>query len=393
VLPATASGLPRDVAEAERLRLNSARADLERRLAGAAAMTDPLDVYLNVSLACADPSLPRLPDPAALAAPAAAHPIVQWRLATCGRSHEDALRAFAAAHPRYVEADYFLGRYRTAFVGMPAARREARDRLRAAHTAIPESLAIVNDLAGVTRVTSPRDALPLYERITRLQPRHHEAWLGQGICLTYLERPREAIDALSHVVDLGRWVVGDALYWRAWNRHALGELDAAWADAERARTTLYNDNIYALSGRIAYDRQALDTARPLLEKAREMNPANCGAAWFLGLVHSAQERWLAGGETFEAAERCYRGEIDQARADARTAAATEVEEAVRVERQAQADASIRTAERQAALAAYNSAFNYVRGGEPARSRPLLDRAVQHAEVSDRARELRAFVDR
>jgi len=157
----------------------------------------------------------------------------------------------------------------------------------------------------VISVSSPRDALPLYERVTRAQPRHNEAWLGQGICLTYLERPREAIDALSHVVDLGRWSVGDALYWRAWNRHAIGELEPAWTDIEQARTTLYNTNVYGLAGRIAFDRQALDTARPLLEKAVELSDGNCNAAWFLGLLHSTQERWLAGGAAFEAAETSF----------------------------------------------------------------------------------------
>ena len=406
LVPSNPSALPRDDADAGRLRLAEARGDLERRLAGAAAMGDPLDVYLNVSLACSA-SFP-LPahNPEALAAPAAAHPIVQWRLAICGRAREDALRAFAEAHPRYVEADYWRGRYRTtpatstiagrtamALNSDPAARREARERMRAALRAIPGSLAIAFDLAGLTSVASPRDALPLYERVTKAQPRHNEAWLGQGICLTYLDRPREAIDALTHVVELGRWSVGDALYWRAWNRHAIGELEAAWADIEQARTTLYNTNVYGVAGRIAFDRKALDIARPLLEKAVELSDANCAAAWFLGLLHSTEERWLAGGAAFEAAETCYRADIARAQAEARLAAGDAADEAARAEQQAQTEAAIRTAERQAALSAYNAAFNLVRGGEPARSRPLLDRAVQHPEVSDRARELRAFVDR
>jgi tetratricopeptide (TPR) repeat protein len=279
------------------------------------------------------------------------------------------------------------------FVSDPAARREARDRMRAALTAIPDALAIAFDLAGLTSVSSPRDALPLYERVTKAQPRHNEAWLGQGICLTYLERPREAIDALSHVVDLGRWSVGDALYWRAWNRHAIGELEASWADIEQARTTLYNTNVYGLAGRIAFDRKAFATARPLLEKAVELSDANCAAAWFLGLLHSTEERWLAGGATFEAAETCYRADVGRALAERRVAADDEADDAARAVQQARTEASIRAAERQAALSAYNAAFNLVRGGEPARSRPLLDRAAQHPEVSDRARELRAFVDR
>ena len=406
LVPSNPSALPRDDADAERLRLAESRGELERRLAGAATARDPLDVYLNVSLACSAsfPVSPR--EPETLAAPAADHPIVQWRLAICGRTRVDALIAFAEAHPRYVEADYWRGRYRTtmatstiagrtamAMVSDPAVRREARDRIRAALTAIPGSTAIAFDLAGLISVASPRDALPLYERVTQAQPRHNEAWLGQGICLSYLERPREAIEALSHVVDLGRWSVGDALYWRAWNRHAIGDLEAAWADIEQARTTLYNTNVYGLAGRIAFDRKAFAVARPLLEKAVELSEANCGAAWFLGLLHSTEERWLAGGAAFEAAETCYRADIVRAQSERERASGDGGDEAARAEQQAQAEASIRTAERQAALSAYNAAFAFVSGKQVDRSRPLLDRAVQHPEVSDRARELRAFVDR
>ena len=391
LIPGAPSGLPRDVADAERMKLYAMGGELDRRLAGAAAMTDPLDVYLNVSLTCTREGMRGAPEPAAIAAPAASSPIVQWRVAICGRSHEDALKAFVAAHPRYVEADYFLGRYRMPMVGDPAARREVRDRLRAVDTAIPGSLAIAYDLAGVTRVTSPKDALPLYQRITRQQPLHNEAWLGQGICLTYLEQPREAIDALSKVIENGRWVVGDARYWRAWNRHSLGELDAAWADIDAARRILYNTDTYGLAGRIAYERQELDTARPLLEKARELDDTNCGAAWFLGLVHTGQERWPDGATIFEQAEACYRSEITRVRTE--LAASRETDETVRAERAASADLTIRNGERQAALSAYNAAFAWVRGNHKDRSRPLLDRAVEHPEVSDRARELRAFVDR
>jgi tetratricopeptide (TPR) repeat protein len=391
LVPPNPSGLPRDVTDADRARLNSRRGDLDRRLAGAATMTDPVDVYLNVSLAC-EVIGSRSPDVAAIAAPAISQPIIQWRVGICGRSQEDALKAFAEARPRYVEADYWRGRYRTACVGDLRARREARERMQAADKAIPGSIAIAYDLAGIVRITNPKDALPLYERVTRAQPRHNEAWLGQGICLTYLERPREAIDALSRVIDLGRWVVGEAQYWRAWNRHTLGLLDEAWADADAARKVWYNTDTYGLAGRIAYERKEPDTAQPLLEKARELSPFNCSAAWFLGLVHTGQERWLVGGETFETAETCYRGEIERTRAEL-AAQEQETDEAARTARVAQADASIRNAERQAALSAYNAAFAFVRGSQKERSKALLDRAVLHPEVSERARELRAFVDR
>jgi tetratricopeptide (TPR) repeat protein len=386
------SALPRDVGEMERGRLLAERDAIGRRLAAAATAGDLLDVYINVTLACTAALDRQAPDPAAIAAPAAAAPIVQWRLATCGRRQEAELKAFAAAHPRYVEADYWFGHHALAMSGDPRARREARERLTAANEAIPGSLAILFELAGVTRVTSPKEALPIYERITHAQPHHHEALLGQGICLTYLDRSADAIPVLTALIDLGRWYTGEGLYWRAWNQHRLGNLDAAWADVTRARTTWFNTDVFGLAGRIAHDRHEYDVARPLLAQAIALSDANCQAAWYLGLVESAQARWLDGGAAFEAAERCYRTEIDRLREDEQNAS-REVEEAVRATRLAEASASIQANQRQAALAAYNAAYDFVKGGDEDRSRPLLDRAVLHPDVTDRARELRAFVDR
>ena len=149
---------------------------------------------------------------------------------------------------------------------------------------------------------------------------------------------------------------------------ALGERDEAFRWLEEARKTLYSTNVFGLAGRIAHDRKAYDTAQPLLEKAIELSAENCSAAWFLGLVHTVQERWLAGAATFEGAERCYRGEIELTRAEQRAAAALETDADVRATRAAEAEATIRTAERQAALAAYNAAFASVRGGEPGRAK-------------------------
>jgi tetratricopeptide (TPR) repeat protein len=387
------SALPRDVSEAASTRLFAARDALMRRLSTASTANDPLDVYLNVSLACAPLYQLKLPAANDVVPPAmAASTLVQWRLAICNRTHEADLQAFAAAHPRYVEADYWRGRFLMALVGQPRARREARERLRAAHTEIPGSLAIAFDLAGVTRVTSPKDALPLYERVTGAQPGHHEAWLGQGICLTYLDRSPEAIAALTKVITLGRWFTGEALYWRAWNHHHAGDLEAAWTDVTRARSTLFNTDVFGLAGRVAHDRGQFDAARPLLKQAIDLSNANCQATWFLGLVESAQERWLDGGRAFESAEKCYRTEILRMREEQQMASA-EVEAEVRAARIAESDAAIKTAEQQAALSAYNAAFNYVKGGDTDTSRPLLDRAVLHPAVTDRARELRAFVNR
>lgn len=389
LLPDNRSALSRDAASDQLTRLRAAGPEVAARLASASAATDRVDVYLNVSLVCASRFDRRSPTLDAVAAPALGDHLIQWGVAICGRDREELLAGLAAGHPRFVEADYWRGMYRAALAVSPRARVEARERLQAAHTAIPESPAIAFELAGIVRMSSPRDAVPLYEAVVRRVPDHHEAWLGLGICLSYANRSRDAIAALSKVLD-GRWFRGEALYWRAWNEHALGELDAAWSDIEEARKIVYSTDVYGLAGRIAHDRGEFDTARPLLEKAVELSDANCAAAWYLGLVHSVRERWLEGGAAFSGAERCYRADIEHLQQEQKRA---EAGDADAVARAVETEAGIRAAEQQAALAAYNAAFNLVKGGDRDRARPLLDRAVTHPAVADRARELRAFVDR
>ena len=201
------------------------------------------------------------------------------------------------------------------------------------------------------------------------------------------------IDAWTRVLALGRWHVGDAHYWRAWNRHQLRDLDAAWADAQEAKKTLYNTDVYGLSGIIAYDQGTLDLARVDLEKALTISAANCAAAWYLGLVHTTQERWTAGGEAFEGAERCYRAEVEIARAQRLAAEAADEPAEVKAARVADAEATIRDGERQAAMSAYNAGFGFVRAGTRDRARPLLDRAATHPDMTARARELLGSLDR
>ena len=388
LVPSNPSGLPRDDAEAERLRLRRcARRCSSGAWRGAAAMTDPLDVYLNVSLACS-PSFQRwLPDPESLAAPGGGspdRPVAPRDLRPRARGCPAGVRRGASALRRgRLLAGPLPHRMPSASRGphasrqsSPAARREARERMQAALTAIPGSLAIAFDLAGVIRVTSPRDALPLYERVTRPSRGTTRRGSDKGICLTYLERPREAIDALSHVVDLGRWSVGDALYWRAWNRHAIGELEAAWTDSEqRPHDALQHRRLRPRRPHRLRSQGQLDIARPLLEKAIELSEANCARRLVPGA--DAQHAGALAGQaatTFEAAETCYRADIERARAEQqrgrRRGRRGACAPSARPGR-----ASIRNAERQAALSAYNAAFNFVRGGEPDRSRPLLDRAV------------------
>ena len=51
--------------------------------------------------------------------------------------------------------------------------------------------------------------------------------LGEARSLSYLGRAEAAIAVLDEMERLGTWYMGDMYYWRAWNRHRLGQDDAA----------------------------------------------------------------------------------------------------------------------------------------------------------------------
>jgi hypothetical protein len=191
---------------------------------------------------------------------------------------------------------------------------------------------------------------------------------------------------------MGQWQTGDALYWRAWNRHQLKQLETAQQDVERAKTLLYNTELFALAGIIAHDRQQFDAARTDLQRSLEISSRNCAAAWYLGLTNAAQERWALSGSAFEQAGACYLLDADDARRSLTQAEALEQSDG-RAEQVASARAALEESLRQEALSAYNAGYGLVRAQETARARPLLERARQHADVRARADELLTWLDR
>ena len=233
------------------------------------------------------------------------------------------LRAALANEPRFLEAQLFIGRQlagipppgsraRTAIATRPTTR-DGLQALKAALDAFPESLSAAMDLATLLIGRDYREAHRLFASVTSRVPTHHDAWFGDGTALSYLKDYDAAIVAFTRVLELGRWHVGDSLYWRAWNRHQLKDLDRAWADVEESKKTLYNTNVFALAGFIAYDRNA---PRCRADQPRE-GPGDRHAQLRRGLVPGTgargQTRWPDAAHAFEGAAACYSQDIVIAR--------------------------------------------------------------------------------
>ena len=129
-------------------------------------------------------------------------------------------------------------------------------------------------------------AIELYDRTLALKPAHEDAWAGRTISLTELGRHEEAIDAATRMIDLKLDNVDQALYWRAWNHHARGDLTEARADIEDARAP-------APVGRDPDARRASSrtTRRISMRPGRDLDArhggwgrvSNCRADWYLGI--------------------------------------------------------------------------------------------------------------
>jgi tetratricopeptide (TPR) repeat protein len=276
--------------------------------------SDLTSAYLAIALRCEQPSGSR----AALAQnDSTSPPLLKYRAAICSsgeRTAALALTKMREADPRWAEIYFFEGKYEMGSPARSADPERAAALLTQASAAFPDSIAIrlmlanAHDMAG-----NAAAALDAFDRVLAVKPAHVDARLGRVQNLSYLSRADEAIAAATAMIDTGTWHVGDAYYWRAWNRYQSRQLDEAWADVRQAMSLLSNTSVYALAGSIAYARRELDTAIAHFTRAFEIDPSNCMAVWSAGLVHGDRAAWPDAAGTFAKAATCFATAADRSR--------------------------------------------------------------------------------
>ena len=70
-------------------------------------------------------------------------------------------------------------------------------------------------------------SLPEYDVLLAAVPDQQDALLGKARALSQLGRHAEAMPLLDRLIAMGTWLVGDAHYWRGWNRLQLGDVAGA----------------------------------------------------------------------------------------------------------------------------------------------------------------------
>jgi tetratricopeptide (TPR) repeat protein len=256
--------------------------------------------YLDLTLACSvgqrQESIERVE------AKFADVPLIQYRIGTCGsQPHLSSLRD---TQPDFVDADLPLGR--NALDSARPDQEEALRRFRSARASFPASPVIPALIGDVHREREEwTDALEAYDAALALVPTHRDALLGRVVALSNLLRHEEAIADATRLIDLGTWLVGGGYFWRAWNYFNLGNIPAARADVEEARTRATSAPTFVLSGMVGWRQERLEFAEREFSEAVAVDAGQCEAAALLGGVRVVRQLLAEAVAAFQHAQQCF----------------------------------------------------------------------------------------
>ncbi|ODS59597.1 MAG: hypothetical protein ABS36_01330 [Acidobacteria bacterium SCN 69-37] len=353
----------------------------------------PFRNYLSAGVACLAPTVGvRSATSTVIEIPPDTPPLVRYRLATCPNARVELLEAVRTAVPDFVEAAFFQARVPTPT--MTVARvADQRTAYTAAADRFPRSPAVLYSVAALHQTLGDcRRALEAYDALLAVEPDHEDGSLQRIVCLGYLGQHDEAIAAATRLIDDRFDNIGDAYYWRAWNHHKRERLPAARADIDRAMALRVNSAVLSLSGMIKYEQDAFDEAQRDLRGAVAMDPAQCIAQWYLGLVAFAREDWPATGAEFEAASSCYNGTAEQNSRELARIRDADLDADFKASQIAGFEAVIAEDRDQEQASYLNAANGYIRAAYTDKARVMLARIVDTSPHAAAARELSGYLD-
>jgi tetratricopeptide (TPR) repeat protein len=229
-------------------------------------------------------------------------PLIQYILSLYPKENQKSLEELIQREPRYHEAYYFLGEI--------ALRRKqlitAEKNFLKAYEQIPESSSTIISLASIYfSFEELEKSLEFHEKALRMAPAYRAALLGKALCLGYLGKNEEAIEILNMLIKLGKYYMGDAHYWLAWNHNELESLHEAWENIEKAKNYFVGySRVLSLAGIIAFKKGNLEVAEENLKEALKLDHSNCEASYYLGKVYAVYQDWKESGIYFEKAALC-----------------------------------------------------------------------------------------
>ncbi len=328
-------------------------------------------------------------------------PLMQFRLSRCGRpAQAKHLATLRANDPRWT--DVLFWEARGAIAGAPGGVIDLSKVIALygeGRAAFPKSLALTMAWANANLSAEEFAQSQIgFDDVLSVFGEHRDALMGRVQALSYQMQHADAVAAATRVIDLGTWHLGDAYYWRAWNRYHLKEYETAWADVENAIKGLANARVYMLAGLIAYERKELPTAVQRFDRAYEIDSSACDAAWMSGLVSIDQQELATAAPKFTRAMSCFissaaalrknRTQVEQQIASRGTPA---TDRETRVMERFTRDAD--NAEEKSAQSAFNAAQCYARTGGKGMALNLVDVAIGHPRMKEKAEALKAAIEK
>jgi tetratricopeptide (TPR) repeat protein len=372
----------------------------KRRALDAFPTTDLAAKYIGLAIDCEQQKLIEGVDMRALAAQYSGSPLIQFRLSTCGRPSAPNVGALRASNPRWTDTLYWEARREmVASLGQAIDLSKVIGLFGQGRDAFPTSLMLTMAWANANLAAEEYEsALSGFEDVLKTYPTHRDAMNGKMQAQSYLLRHPEGIATATQLLDLGTWHTPDANYWRAWNRYQLKEYETAWVDVENATRGVSNSRVYMLAGLIAYARKALQTAVDRFDTAFAADPNACDAVWMSGLVSIDQNELAVAGPKFARSMTCFvsiakllrqdRANLEMAIQKRGTPAnARDQRNLDRLQRDAL------TAELKSAQSAFNGAQCYARSGGRGLALNLIDVAIAHPEMREKATALKALIEK
>lgn len=372
----------------------------KRRALDAAPDTDLAAKYVALSIDCEQQKLIEKLDIKSLTAAFAGVPLMQFRLSTCGRPAAPNAGALRSSDPRWMDTIYWEARREmVASLGQAIDLSKVIGLYGEGREAFPSSLMLTLAWANANLTAEEfESALSGFEDVLEVFPTHRDAMNGKMQAQSYLLRHPDAIATATRLIELGTWHIPDANYWRAWNRYQLKEYETAWTDVENAIKGLSNSQVYMLAGLIAYARKDLPIAVNRFDTAFKANPSACDAVWMSGLVSIDQNELAVAGPKFTRSMTCFASSAKALREDRARLEATiktrgtplNARDRRNLDR-LQRDAD--TAELKSAQSAFNGAQCYARTGGKGLALNLVDVAIGHPEMREKAIALKAAIEK
>lgn len=371
-----------------------------RRALDAFPESDLTARYVALAIDCEQQKLVEQVDTKAMAARYAGVPLMQFRLALCGRPGAPNLAAIRAANPRWNDTLYWEGRRElVASLGQAIDFPKALGFYAQGKAAFPDSLSLAIAWPNLNLAAEEyATAVAGFDEVLAKNPTHRDALNGKMQAQSYLMQHPEAIATATTLLDLGTWHTGDANYWRAWNRYQLQQFEEAWVDIENALKGLSNTRVLMLSGLIAYSRKTLPIAVERFDTAFKADTTACDAVWMSGLVSIDMNELAVAAPKFARGMTCFVSSASALRADAQRmedavakrgtpASAREQRSIERSKRDAD------NADEKSAQSAYNAAQCYARIGGKHLALNLVDVAIAHPRMKDKALVLKAAIEK